>query len=224
VTQRLPQPAPGVPVFFLSYARADSDVATDSPERTGRDRHVWRFHEDLSGHVRQLLGSRAGADPGFIDHSMRGGEKWDNSILEAARTAAVFVALLSADYVESEWCAMEWDAFSRRPAIPRDGRDAGRQTTILPVLWSPVVDRRLLPKTVSDVQRFAPNSFGTDALRRSYELNGIYGLLVSNSPDYEAIVWHLALHLAYLFYTFEVPFGKELRVDQLRTEFREEGE
>jgi len=222
VSPELPQPAPGVPVFFVSYAHADPGAG--AADRAGDDQHVWRFYEDLSRHVRQLLGLRTGTAPGFIDHSMKGGERWEGAILAAVRTASVLVALVSADYLQSPWCAREWDAFSRRRAARKDGRPGGENaTTVVPVTWSPVPST-YMPPTIQSVHRFGPNAPGTADLRASYEQNGIYGLLVRNSPLYDTVVWDLARHVADLFYTFDVAFGAELTTAELHATFEAEAD
>jgi hypothetical protein len=197
------------PVFFLSYGRTHSV-----------NRQVIRIYQDLCLHVRQLVGSRAGANPGFIDQSMGGGQNWDGEIFDAVISAPVFVALLSVDYFDSRWCAMEWDAFSRRrPVSKRDGSVMQRSVTLLPVSWSHVNPAET-PWVVQEVQRFSPD-FHTDAmLLESYLDNGIYGLLVSGSDYYDAVVWQLARRITDLYHNYEVPRGDPAVKGQLRTAFK----
>jgi hypothetical protein len=211
-----------VPVYFLSYAHADPPPGTRLPERSGEDHQVWQFHNDLSRHVRQLVGGyRTGEAPGFIDRSMRPGEKWSRQLRQALRAVPVFVALLSADYVQSRWCAREWNAFSLRRPISRESRQPQDRSTIVPVWWSPV-NASLLPDAVLDSQRYTPNFRGNAELTREYEDHGIYGLLVQHMQDhYDRVVWQLARHVSDLYYTYEVPLGAEPWQDQMSDTFGE---
>lgn len=209
--------AQGVPVFFLSYAR-NRDRTSSTSEDPGSDDNVLRFYQDLCLHVRQLVGSRTGTVPGFIDQSMSAGSEWHPRLLHALMNAPVFVALLSADYVDSPWCGMEWDAFSRRRPVRVDGHETNYESTVLPVIWSPLARRRV-PSVVHAVQRFAPAIQAEAELRRTYLQNGIYGLLAIESPYYGAVVWHLARLISDLFHAFCVPPGGPLDADQLCNAF-----
>jgi hypothetical protein len=169
--------------------------------------------------VQQLVGTRLGAAPGFIDLSITPGRRWEEDILAMVNSAAVFVALLSADYVESPWCGREWDAFSRRHPTQKEGGSIEAQTTILPVVWSPLAPSRV-PQVVRDVQEFAPD-FQDDQLHRLYLRNGIYGLRAAESAQYGAVVWQLAQLVAELYHTFDVPVGGPLTLGVLRDVFKE---
>jgi TIR domain len=115
---------PRVLIFFLSYAQA-RHIRTSQAGTYDANQSVVRFFDDLSMHVDQLVGSPTGVDPGFMDRSMQGGTRWASEVLAAAGTCHVFIPLLSPGYVESTWCAREWDAFSRRNVGRRAGRGAG---------------------------------------------------------------------------------------------------
>jgi hypothetical protein len=169
------------------------------------------------------VGTRIGAVPGFIDQSMKPGVEWEAELFHALENASVFVALLSANYVNSSWCGKEWDAFSRRRPQRVDGKISNNQTTILPVLWAPFA-QNLVPPVVQVVQRFAPSLQVEDELRPTYQAylkNGIYGLLSTAryKEHYDAVVWHLALSISNLFHNFRVPPGDPLSADQLRNVF-----
>ncbi len=125
------------PIFFLSYAPA-RPIRTSRPGPRDVNRSVVRLFDDLSMHVDQLLGSPTGVGPGFMDRSMEGGTRWAPEVLEAAGTCHVFIPLISLSYVESTWCAMEWDAFWQRNVIRRPSDSSGSQTAILPVTWLPM--------------------------------------------------------------------------------------
>jgi len=159
---------PRGPIFFLSYAQA-RPIRTLQASPHDVNRFVVRLFNDLSMHVDQLVGSPTGVDPGFMDRSMEGGTKWALEVLTAVGTCHVFIPLISSRYVESTWCAMEWDAFWRRDVIRRPSDSSGSRTAILPVTWSPMLEDQL-PPAVRELQFFLPQQL-TDPniaqLRRS---------------------------------------------------------
>lgn len=214
----LSSPEAGNPVFFLSYARNRDRAGPFTPEDPGTDDNILRFYRDLCLHVRQLVGSQVGSIPGFIDQSMIAGSEWEPRLFHMLEKAPVFVALLSADYVASPWCGKEWDAFSRRRPVRVDGRESNDETTILPIIWSPLVPGRV-PRVVQAVQRFAPGIQADAELRLAYQTNGVYGLLAMDSKHYLAVVWHLARLISDLYHNFRLPPGDPLNVDQLRNAF-----
>lgn len=207
-----------VPVFFLSYARNRDRLSDFMAEPPSADGAVLRFHQGLCNHVRQLVGTHTGAIPGFIDQQMPGGTGWRAEIIHMLRNTSVFVALLSADYVDSEWCGKEWQAFSQRSFTRRDGKASSSQAAILPVIWSPL-PRIRIPPAVQEVQRFAPQIVAGDEIRASYAHNGIYGLAIAENRHYQALVWHLAQLIADFYHTFDCPLGPQLDWDQLRNAF-----
>ncbi|MEV0152339.1 TIR-like protein FxsC [Micromonospora sp. NPDC050686] len=178
--------SPGVPapLFFLSYSR---------PHRAagGPFDYVPQFFEDLSVHVSELVGPEPGVDPGFMDSTMAGGQRWNPELLRAAGTCQVFVPLLSSALLGSDWCGREWHAFSRRRVVPRSPGFSAHETAIVPVNWSPTheVD---LPKVIRDIQRFSPTPMPADVVGK-YEREGVYGLLTLRlENEYRAVVWRLA--------------------------------
>jgi hypothetical protein len=168
---------PEGPVFFLSYAHGPNPELVDD------------FFRELCGHVQQLLGLSADL-VGFMDDvSLRGGERWSDSLLTAVGTCRVFVPLISQAYVRSEWCAREWHAFHRR-TVHR--LSTGRTTTpVLPVLWSPLGTRRL-PRTIRDLQFFLPTGRETSVLREELACDGLYGFGVTGHQSYPTVVWRIA--------------------------------
>lgn len=186
---------PRAPVFFLSYARPRRvNVPVARPRY--EDRRVERLFKDLTDMVNELVPLPAGRDPGFMDRQLAGGELWEEELLRAVGTCQVFICLISPRYLnDSEWCAMEWDVFSRRKRVRRaDGSPGGNETSIVPVLWAPVVDK--IPDDVNAVTRFSPRDMPDPAYEAAYEENGLFGLLTQHQTDaYEAFVWKLALHV-----------------------------
>lgn len=196
---------PDAPLFFLSYAHAAGPRAVAAAPREANAK-VQRFFVDLSEHVSELVGRSAGADPGFMDSTMSGGERWTPELLNAAGRCQVFVPLISPSLFTSTWCGMEWDAFSRRRVIRlRDG-GAGHRTGIVPVTWSPTSADP--PKVVRDIQRFHPAKLPDPAIATQYQQEGVYGLLAMNMETaYQMVVWRLAQHI--------VNIQSQLRVEPL---------
>lgn len=174
------------PLFFVSYARA----AGGEP-----DGIVKTFFNDLSQRVSELAGRRPGADPGFMDRSIKSGQHWTNELLHAIGTCDVFVPLLCVPYRRSTWCGMEWHAVSLRK-----GTGAARNSrppVIIPVIWAPFSDDQM-PATIGKVQRFSPDDDLPGVIaQKEYEEHGVYGLLwLERTVPYRWIVWKLALEIA----------------------------
>ena len=202
-----PEPAGGSndprgTIFFLSYARAWPIRSQAGPQDVNR--FVVRLFDDLSMHVDQLLGSPTGVDAGFMDRSMEGGTRWAPEVLEAAGTCHVFIPLISSSYVESKWCAMEWDAFWRRNVIRRPSDSSGNKTAILPVKWSPMREDQL-PPAVRELQFFLPQQLTDPDIAQRYLVDGVYGLLAQDhKTDYQAVAWCLARGIVDAYHAYHV--------------------
>jgi len=210
---------PQSPIFFLSYAHARP---TTSQAAHDVNQFAVRLFDDLSMHVAQLVGSPPGVDPGFLDRSMKGGTRWASEVLTAAGTCHVFIPLISSGYVDSKWCAMEWDAFSRRTVVCRSANSSGNGTAILPVAWLPTREDQL-PPAVRELQFFLPQQLKDPDITQRYLANGVYGLLfMEEEADYRAVAWRLALGIedAYNAYHVEPKIPTDPR--QLRKSFRGE--
>lgn len=213
---------PGAPVFFLSYARARNRVA--APPRDTNQK-VFQLFVDLSDHVVELLGLPPGRTAGFLDRELDGGQLWSEELAFAAGHCQVFIPLISPQYLNSAWCAREWDAFTRRRYELRPGALASPgEAPIIPVNWS-VVDRRTLPTTVSQRQMFTPTRLPPD-IAPQYHDEGIYGLLSlgKNGKDaYDAVVWRLAQRIARAYHTHWVRARVPAHTQELRDTFEEVG-
>src|SRR5664280_1506083 len=208
---------PGAPVFFLSYSQAVNQPAAAGPRQP--DGNVLRFFDDLSSHVGQLVGSETGADPGFLDRSMDGGQEWEAELLRMVRTAHVLVPLISMPYLHSPWCAAEWNIFSRRPVRSRELSDTAVPTTraILPVKWSST-GRARVPNAISKVQRFYPTNLRNLSINVQYQQEGIYGLLAMNDKSaYQPVVWRVAQRVADIYHSYRVMQGDD--VDPEKADF-----
>jgi hypothetical protein len=208
------------PVFFLSYARGRSRVGL-GPD-VNRDTQVRRLFNDLSRDLNELVPLPTGKEHGFMDTPIAGGEVWESTMLRAAGTCQVFVALLSSNYVfGSEWCAMEWDVFARRRAVRRGPDPTGGTTVevaILPVLWAPIAER--VPPSIRRIGSFTPHGLPDPDFARLYEENGLYGLLRTQKIDvYQSIVWSLARRIQQIHHQYYVEAGVPAGTAGLRRSF-----
>ncbi len=194
----------GGPIFFLSYARVRPSRTSPAGPRDV-NQYVVRLFDDLSMHVDQLVGSPTGVDPGFLDRSMEGGTMWAREVFAAVGTCHVFIPLISSGYVESNWCAMEWHAFSRRNVgRPRPPTSPGSKTAILPVTWSPMRDDQL-PPAVREIQFFLPQRLTDPGITQRYLTEGVYGLLALNDEAaYQAVAWRLACRIVDAYHAYHV--------------------
>jgi hypothetical protein len=211
---------PGAALFFVSYARAGQAPSLSISDRDP-DRYVVQFFEDLSIHVRELVGRPIGADPGFLDRSMSGGVEWTAELLHAAGHCQVFIPLISASLLSSEWCALELRSFSRRLVINRATGSRDRDTAIVPVTWSPISEA-MVPPMLRSIQVFSPPRL-PDSIVARYQQEGIYGLRTLRDEDaYQAVVWRLAQRVVQLHRSHWVAPMEINKVDQLRNFFSEE--
>ncbi len=199
------------PLFFLSYAHPGM----------GQQREVLRFFDDLSEDVAQLVSRPTGADPGYLDRSMGGGNWWTDELLRAIGTCRVFVALLSASYFQSTWCSMEWFAFSQRPVVRHASNRLEQQSAVIPVIWAAPLPPDQTPSVVADVQRFAPNDVSNVDISRRYQAEGVFGLLKTRVDLYDAVVWRLAQRITDIYYSYRVE-SRVLQRHELRDIFREQ--
>jgi hypothetical protein len=207
------------PPFFLSYARAES--RSSSPrEAQYSDQMAERFYFDLAQNVDQLVGLRTGEDVGFMDTRIPGGAQWADELLHAAGTCQMLIALLSAPYLNSEWCGMEWCAFSRRSAVRLPGaKQSQRQGWIIPVHWAPVSFP--LPSRVSGNMFFSPASMPDPGLPAQYRANGVFGLLrMGQENAYQIIAWHLAKRISSIYHSQHLR-RRRFKVEDLRNCFQE---
>jgi hypothetical protein len=207
-----------MPVFFLSYAHSEGRHVGPPQEP---NRRFVRFFDDLSENAAQLIGRPTGSDPGFMDRSLAGGSRWTNDLLDALGGCQVFVALLSEPYLISEWCGMEWHAFSQRKVLQYKGDGGRHQSAIIPVIWAPLRYEQA-PAAVRAVQRFSPAGLSDSAIKARYEANGIFGLLATGQDAaYQAVVWSLAQQIAHIHHTYWVE-PREFAPGELDNIFQEQ--
>jgi hypothetical protein len=182
-------PDPVAPVFFVSHATAHDHNADGPTEpNTVFAEFVHALDEDLN----HMMARRAGANPGFIDRGMRAGTGWERQILTAIGTCQVLVALVSEPFSNSDWCGMEWHAFTKRRTWRRsDGALMAEPQCALPVLWT-VNPNEEYPQTVMRQQRFQPRRTSKAPLDQLYLREGIYGMYRAEYDAYQATVWRIA--------------------------------
>jgi hypothetical protein len=120
--------------------------------------------------------------------SVEAGDDRREQIFANVATCKTFVALLSEPYLHrGEWCAKEWDLFSRRRRVARQhGSIAILNSGIIPVLWAPMVSA--LPDRIRSIQRFMPNESEAEL----YQREGLLGIKMLDRDVYKAIVWKIA--------------------------------
>jgi hypothetical protein len=166
------------------------------------NRYFRELYGDLTANVAQLVASRTGEDPGFMDVDMETGTNWRDDLLRGVGTCQVFVALLTASYVQaSPWCAMEWDLFTRRRTTRTSDGLVHSASPVIPVLWAPIAAE--LPPEILAVQSFAPLDQPAE-VQHLYRENGLFGLYRSERAAYESVVWSLAMEVSRLFHRYEV--------------------
>lgn len=169
--------------FFISHAHVRYHrLIDDDPGR-----HVMNFFRDLCSHIMHMTDCPAGVLPGYVDLGMRSGVEWDPEIKQALGSCRVFVPLYAPRYFRSEYCGMEWDAFSRRESLHRaQSAENSTQRAIVPVLWT-ALNHESAPDVAKRVQLAG---FDMDA---HYRRDGIYGLVSTKRwDDYDAVTYQIA--------------------------------
>ena len=122
------------PVFFVSYARQDSDLPKHRLA-------LLAFVEELEALVANRLGiPRKGV--AFVDSDIRSGQIFTDEIRDALMRCSVGVPLYSAGYFSRRWCGQEFQVLlDRRPA---QGGHA-----VVPVRWEKEFE---LPACASSIE------------------------------------------------------------------------
>jgi hypothetical protein len=148
------------PLFFASYARADTDYP---PFRE----QMKRFIEDLSAKVAEKIGGIAREEVCFFDESsIETGAIWTNQLSDALKSIPVGVAIYSPSYFTSKWCGKEFQVFLNRASASQTAPNA--PVGIVPVLWAKCTT---LPPCVKQIQ------YLHDAFPLEYKEVGLHQLL-----------------------------------------------
>jgi hypothetical protein len=132
--------SPTIPVFFVSYARNDTDY---EPFR----RDMKKFIEDLSARVAVKMAVPRAGIYFFDESSIETGTIWRSELSEALKGAKVGVTLYSPSYFTSKWCGKEFQVFLERAAA--NAIAPQRPVGIVPVLWAKCTT---LPPSVEQIQ------------------------------------------------------------------------
>jgi TIR domain len=121
---------------FVSYAHKDDD-------RIGREQKGWiaQFHEDLSSQIRVYLGADARV---WRDSEIRNNDDFEKKIVRRLARTALFMPVVSASFLNSEWCIREVKEFASSAEEEFGMHLDGEKKRIFKVERIPV-DRNALP-------------------------------------------------------------------------------
>jgi hypothetical protein len=114
---------------YISYAKIDDTTLIE-----GREGWVTVFRRALESRVTQLLGREWRT---LWEPKLQGNDALTSVFLHRLRSAAIFVAIVSPNYVRSEWTLKELREFS----MAAEARDVGRaneKSRLFKVLKAPV--------------------------------------------------------------------------------------
>lgn len=145
-----------VEVYFVSYARLDDE--------SGR---LEKVSKDLASRVAMRLGHGHNELAFFDKTSMETGQDWEKRIRASVSSVQLLVCFCSNTFLNSEYCAREFDVFRRRLGqkdVPNTVRP------IIPVIW----DRCDLPQALLRFQltKNPPKGYTTDGVLALHRLKG----------------------------------------------------
>jgi len=157
--------------LFISYAHLDE--RTPQPGRKG---WVSDFHDHLEVGLSKVLGHMCAADI-WRDPRLDGATLFDREIRERIEQAAVFLALTSPSYFNSDYCRQELACFTRAAAASKHGLVVGNRSRLVnirlfnlpPAEWpAELAGRTGFPffEAESDEDLGLPISAGESAFRR----------------------------------------------------------
>ncbi|MFD9716762.1 TIR domain-containing protein [Streptomyces sp. NPDC059076] len=156
------------PFFFTSYAIRRADR-----------RLVAQFHARLQDEV-QIKRGRSLPHTGFLDtESLKLGVGWRRPLVDALRTTRFVIALLSDDYLRSNWCGQEWAVATERArrATLATGEEP---VAVIPLFWTRPTEA--LPPAVRALQ------YRTNLLGSAYEDTCLVDLIRGDSRDYHQFI------------------------------------
>jgi hypothetical protein len=123
--------------LFISYRRAANEA---------HDNWVDAFCEALRASLAELVGD---VSIWRDEELLRAGAAWRPEIAEALNNAAIFLAIISRTYLDSDECRKELDIFLGRLKDPQ----SGTQRMIMPIFKQPPKPGQELPREVGEVHR-----------------------------------------------------------------------
>lgn len=165
---------------FVSYRHVSNE---------SRDRWVDRFCEELQVRLEELVGQVVI----WRDKpELRAGDLWRPEIAEALDSAAVFIAIFSRTYLDSDVCRQELDRFLGRSK----GAAADTRHPIIPIFKQPRKPDQELPQELAEIHRhefFEWDPPGSNRFREySPDSNG------EISPAFRETLERLAQDLMYI--------------------------
>ena len=124
--------------FFVSYRRASNE---------GHDRWVDLFCEALRVSLKELVGEVTI----WRDPQLRVGATWRPEVVQALDRAAIFLAIVSRTYFDSDECRKELDEFLGR--VKRELAGSGASRKIVPIFKQPLKPDQELPPELSAINR-----------------------------------------------------------------------
>lgn len=192
-----------MPLFFLSYARADA----------GDD--LTRFYRKLSDEIRRQSGE---LEPvGFRDESnIEPGARWSEELATALTTSSTFIPLYSPSYFTREYCGREWAYFSQRIS---SATGSGKvPPLVIPVLWDSLDQARYpTPRVATEVQ-YTHEDFG-----KEYAQFGLRYIMRLNefADAYEKFVYRFARKVLDTVREFPLePADEIVPLEQIESVFR----
>src|SRR6185503_5682099 len=91
---------------FISGFEYDVFVSYSHVDNLGRDAWVSQFHEELDFALAKRIG-RHGVARIWRDKRLEGNQLFDQTIKQSIEKSAVFLALTSTGYIESDYCQQE---------------------------------------------------------------------------------------------------------------------
>lgn len=172
--------------FFLSYARRNDVSFTLGAEGDAMRKRVRQLYEELGAEIINNADTgnvRAIEEIGFFDQTgIEPGDKWDDKVAEALRTARVMLCLFTRNYFKSTVSGQEVEVFRTRVEAYAKENGVGRPPLIIPILWHPP-DRLPpeLPAAVSDLQ------YTYDEFSKAYSEQGLEFImrLTKHGDDYQ---------------------------------------
>jgi FxsC-like protein len=180
--------------FFLSYARRN-DISYTRTSEGSTPKLVRRLYEELSAEIingADTGDAKSAEQIGFFDQTgIEPGDKWDDKVAAALRTARVMLCLLSLNYFKSTVSGQEVEVFRSRVESYANAKGIAHPPLIIPILWHAPDRMPALPAVISDLQ------YTYDAFSKLYAEKGLEFLmrLEKHHDDYQEFLINLAKRL-----------------------------
>lgn len=123
--------------LFISYRHTSNE---------GKDKWVDAFYKGLKANLEDLVSKDVKI---WNDYQLRGGEEWRPEIAQALDDTAIFLAIVSRTYFDSDECRKELDRFLGR----LKDTTRGSQRKIFPIFKQPTKPEQELPPEMGEIHR-----------------------------------------------------------------------